>query len=43
MTINTLAAVLIWLWVAGWTMAAIRELWCGSNRLTPCPARRRGE
>ncbi len=40
MTMNTLAAWVVWLWVAGWTLAALRQLWCGSNRLTPCKARR---
>lgn len=40
MIINTLAAVIIWLWVAGWTLAALRQLWCGSHRLRPCADRR---
>lgn len=39
MTLNTLAALFIWLWVAGWTLAALRQLWCGSNRLRPCAAK----
>lgn len=43
MTANTIAAVAIFFWVIGWTIAALRELWCGSNRLTPCPARRQRE
>ena len=37
---NTLAAIMLFLWVAGWTIASIRA---GINhKAVPCPGRREG-